>query len=226
MTIDFTSIMKRIPYLPTVILSLGFLIGCAEIPKHAPSESQTKTPGARLAAPTAESERAYLGLPANAADFSLVDIECEVLVIDHFDMYCHICQEEAHQINKLYQLVQERGLGGRFKFIGLGLGDTLFEANTFKKQFKVPFPVFPDRKLGISKQFGQARLPSLVALRKRGDQFEIIVRSVGIPKPMEEFLNIILAGGQHTARTTGLSFPTCGDNDAVCKAASLTRSSD
>src|SRR5258708_39276071 len=87
----------------------------------------------------------YLGLAAGTTNFALADIRCEVLVVDFFDMYCHICQRESKHVNDLYEAAQNRNLSTRIKFVGIGVGDTPLEASTFKRKFGVPFPVFPDR---------------------------------------------------------------------------------
>src|SRR6266436_3687064 len=66
-----------------------------------------------LATPKSEVELNYLGLAADVSTFQLQDIRCEVLVVDCFDMYCHVCQTGARHINELYALAQARGLGSR-----------------------------------------------------------------------------------------------------------------
>src|SRR5205814_4274211 len=103
----------------------------------------------------------------------------EILVIDCFDMYCHICQAGAKHVNELYRLAQQRGLGQRVKFIGLGAGDTPFEVAIYKDKFKVPFPLFSDRRSILVRQFGELKLPNLIILRKESGRLQVIHRSPG-----------------------------------------------
>src|SRR5258708_4746078 len=79
----------------------GLLAGCATAPPPSPADY-------RLPVPQGDLERSYLGLPAEASGFLLQEIETEVLVVDCFDMYCHLCQTGAKHVNELYKLAQER----------------------------------------------------------------------------------------------------------------------
>src|SRR5579859_5337230 len=103
--------MRRLAYSVALAL-MSLACGCAHTQPSARAE-------ARLAAPATESERAYLGLSNETSSFKLEEIRCEVLVVDCFDMYCHVCQAGAKRINSLYSLIQDRSLGDRVKVIGL-----------------------------------------------------------------------------------------------------------
>lgn len=166
-------------------LAMALLSGCSTPPAPATAAD------VRLKAPETSGERAYLGLSNEASTFRLEDIRCEILVIDCFDMYCHICQTGAKHLNELYALAQERKLGERVKFLGLGLGDTPLEVATYKDKFKVPFPLFPDRRSAVAKQFGPVRLPNLLILRNQGGRLELIHSSPGpISNPAEVLSHI------------------------------------
>lgn len=154
-------------------VSASLCCGCATTP--APKTAASPL----LAIPQTAADREYLGLPEAATSFRFEDIRCELLVVDCFDMYCHICQAGAKHVNELYSLVQGRGWGQRVKFVGLGVGDTPLEVATYKDKFKVPFPLFPDRRSVLVKQFGELRLPNLLVLRNRQGQLEVIHRSPG-----------------------------------------------
>src|SRR6266496_5528737 len=105
----------------------------------------------RLPGPQAESDRKYLGLSSIIERFSLDNVQADVLVVDFFDMYCHVCQARARHMNEFYQLVQSRGLSGRIRILGVGVGDTPKEVAVFKEKFGLPFPVFPDRTGSFSR---------------------------------------------------------------------------
>lgn len=175
----------------------------------------------RLAAPQLEGERSYLGLPAGISRFSPDDIRAEILIVDFFDMYCPVCQKQAHHLNELYALVQNRALGERIKLIGVGVGDTPLEAATFKEKFRLPFPVFADRAGSFTKQFGAIKVPSVLALKRRSDRFQVVHHGAGIPPDPAELLSHILSDGaetmphdRHDQLHTGL--PTCRGGATEC----------
>lgn len=179
----------------------------------------------QLKAPESPAERAYLGLSDGASTFRLEDIRCEILVIDCFDMYCHICQTGAKHLNEMYGLAQERKLGERVKFVGLGLGDTPLEVATYKEKFKVPFPLFPDRRSVVAKQFGPVKLPNLLILRNQGGRLELINSSSGpILNPAEVLSHIqSLLGRARSLRwvdAAQAAQPTC--TSSTCRKSSLS----
>jgi hypothetical protein len=196
-------------------LAACLLGGCATT--HAPTLADLQ-----VTAPESASDHEYLGLPDGIAKFPLDQIHCEVLVIDCFDMYCHICQTGAKHVNELYRLVQERGLGTRVKFVGLGLGDTPLEVATYKEKFKVPFPVFPDRRSVIAKQFGPVRLPNLIVLRKQVGSLQVVNTSPGaLLNPSKVLVHIQTALEQDRSYrwndSTQATQPTCDSGSALCR---------
>ncbi len=193
--------------------------GCSTTPLP-PTEAPLTEP--RLPVPVIATERAYLGLSDSASNFKLAEIRCELLVVDCFDMYCHICQSDAKRVNRLYDLVQTHGLGERIKFIGLGVGDTPLEVATFREKFAVPFPLFPDRHAVVAKSLGPLRMPNLIALRKTQGRLTAAYSHAGDLHNPEEFLSqlqAILTGtvpqaGRVRAESTGA---TCSANSSACR---------
>lgn len=196
------------------VAAVALLGGCATSPP-------SKAADARLIPPPSEAQRTYLGLSTNISDFRLEDIRCEILVIDCFDMYCHICQTGAQHVNELYKLAQERGLGARIKFIGLGVGDTPLEVATYKNKFNVPFPLFPDRRSVNAKQFGELRLPNLLVLWNQNGQLEVIHRWPGVLLDPAKLLSQIQTDLTHASLrrwTDGAQAaqPTCEKQSSAC----------
>ena len=212
--------MRHLVILVALTLAATWLAGCSTTPpKPGPADL-------RLSAPDNATEREYLGLTNATARFALEEIRCEVLVIDCFDMYCHICQTGAGHVNELYRLVQERGLGSRVKFLGLGLGDSPLEVATYKDKFQVPFPVFSDRRSIVAKQFGPVRLPNLLVLRKQADRLQVANSSPGLlldPSAVLSHIQTALRQDQsyNWNDPAQANQPTCGSASGACKNASL-----
>jgi thiol-disulfide isomerase/thioredoxin len=179
-----------------LIASVIGLAGCATVEPAAVSRG--------LPAPRDPDERAYLGLADGGTNFVLEDIQCEVLIVDLFDMYCHVCQTVAPHVNALYREAQDRGLGRRVKFIGLGVGDTQLEVTTFKQKLKVPFPVFPDRKTAAARQFGDFKLPNTLVLKHRNGQLQVVQRMSAVPRDAAEFFSHILSNSAALSPRQGI----------------------
>ncbi|HEY5991192.1 MAG TPA: TlpA disulfide reductase family protein [Candidatus Udaeobacter sp.] len=147
----------------------------------------------RLPAPQTESERKYLGLSSTIEQFSLDNVQGDILVLDFFDMYCHVCQARARHMNDFYQLVQSRGLSGRVRIVGVGVGDTPKEVTVFKEKFGLPFPVFPDRTGSFSRQFGKIKVPNVIVLKRRLGHFAVVCQESSLPDNPEQFLAKVLS---------------------------------
>lgn len=207
--------MKAVHLIPAIMLLAALFGGCATAPRPSVAEQRLLTSGN-------PADRNYLGLAEGTNNFRVEDIQCEVLVIDCFDMYCHICQSGAKHVNELYRLVQNRGLGNRVKFIGLGLGDSPLEVATYKEKFEVPFPVFSDRKSVVAKQFGPVRLPNLIVLRKQGGLLQVVNTSPGpLLNPSQVFRNLQdtleNSDSYHWNDSNQAAQPTCGSDGALCR---------
>ncbi len=156
----------------------------------------------RLPAPQTESERKYLGLSSTLERFSLDNVQADILILDFFDMYCHVCQARAPHMNEFYKLVQSRGLSGRVRVLGVGVGDTPKEVTVFKEKFGLPFPVFPDRTGSFSRQFGKIRVPNVIVLKRHLGHFEVVYQDPSLPDNPEQFLAKVLSYA-----TTKISLP-------------------
>ena len=145
--------------------------------------------------PGAAKDRNYLGIPGSLV-FRLPQIQADVLIIEIFNMYCHYCQKEAPNVNKLYAIIErDPALKGRVKLIGIGAGNTPYEVNLFKKRFKVGFPLLPDPEVAIQKTSkSKFRTPTFLVARKvEGPALEIVQVHIGKLGPLRQFLNSFMS---------------------------------
>ena len=83
-------------------------------------------------------------------------------------------------------------LKGKIKLIGIGARDDIHYIKFFRKQFKVPFPLFPDMELDIHRPLGSPATPFFIGLKlKEGGKKEVFYTHLGKIPGAAEFLQII-----------------------------------
>ncbi len=138
-----------------------------------------------LPAPEDPAGRAYLGIGDRSA-FSYADIAGDGLIIEIFSMYCPHCQREAPLVNRLHERILQRpDARDRLRLIGIGVGNSGFEVDYFKKTYDIAFPLFADGDFVLHKRFGEARTPYFVVVALKGEKAPAVVfsRPGGIGDP-------------------------------------------
>jgi len=150
-------------------------------------------PSITLPTPEDSTHKAYLGL-LKGDSFRISQIKARVVIIEIFSMYCPHCQSEAPAVNGLYEKIEATpSLKGKIKLIGIGVGNTPFEVDVFKKKYQVPFPLFSDADFVMHKAFGEVRTPCFVGVRLNSDQTnQVIYAKVGGLEGVDQFLDLIL----------------------------------
>ena len=130
----------------------------------------------------------YLGIKGKN-DFKVTDVKGNALIIEFFSMYCPHCQREAPIVNKLYEASLNYP---EIKMIGIGVGNSLFEINHFKKTYNIFFPLFPDGDFHIHKDAGEPRTPYFVVIDLRpGRSGMIIFSQLGGIHEIDDFFKLI-----------------------------------
>lgn len=181
---------------PLFSLSFLVLLTCSVLPLWAQEE---KLPDYTLPVPADQGHRAYLGLASESGEFTLSDIDADVLLIELFSMYCPYCQQEAPLINTLYDKMNSvTETGTAVKIIGLGANNSAFEVDHFRTTFDVQFPLFPDPDMTMYKGLKGAGTPGFIGSKKESDgSWTIVLRQSGGFYDPGDFLDELLEKSGH-----------------------------
>jgi peroxiredoxin len=146
-------------------------------------------PEMKLLKPADAGELKYLGLSGSGM-FSADQVKAQTLIIQIFSMYCPYCQKDAPNVNRFFILIENNPkLKGKIKIIGIGVGNTQFEVATFKKKYKVEFPLIPDADFKIHKIVGEVRTPYFIVVKLNGPKrLEVVYSRLGAHEDVEAFL--------------------------------------
>ncbi len=152
-----------------------------------------------LPVPQEKTQRDYLGLAPGKVftpgqTFTLDQVQTDILIIEIFSMYCPICQREASNVNKLFQMIQAtESYKKRIRLMGIGAGNSAYEVDFFKENYNIEFPLFSDGKFLIHKKVGEKGTPFFIGLHPgepKGSQ--VFFTHSGEIKDLDEFLNQLM----------------------------------
>ncbi len=122
-----------------------------------------KFPEESLQVPEKEAYQEYLGV-SDRESFLVQDVSSDLVLVEVFSMYCPICQREAENVHRLYQLIQDQGLGDNIKVLGIAPGNSSYEVSVFKERYNVPFPLFPDADYQWHEHLGRVGTPTFIVV--------------------------------------------------------------
>lgn len=172
-----------------LLLRMPSPVLCAPNP---PSEGEA-FPEMRLPVPQKTDELNYLGIDEKDT-FTIPQVKADLVVVEVFSMYCPHCQEEAPIVNKLYKMIEaDQKLRSRIKIIGIGVGNSSYEVETFKKHYSIPFPLVPDPEYKIHDAMGKVRTPYFIVAQIYSDgSHKLIYSKAGAFGDPEDFLHFLL----------------------------------
>ncbi|MCX5847847.1 MAG: redoxin domain-containing protein [Deltaproteobacteria bacterium] len=170
----------------TLVLFMANTICAAE---NSPPKVGGVLPEIELLKPNNSADLKYLGLPGGGF-LKVNQIKAKVVIIEIFSMYCPYCQAEAPNVNRLYALIEgNHALKDKIKIIGIGIGNSQFETDIFKKKYTIAFPLTPDADYKLHKIMGEVRTPYFIAVKLNGGKSpEVIYSRLGALENNDLFL--------------------------------------
>jgi len=149
-----------------------------------------------LAAPKDSAARGYLGI-AGGSSFRIADIKAQAVVIEIFSMYCPYCQKDAPLVNELYRKIEGGPHKGKIKIVGIGVGNSAFEVETFRKKYAIPFPLFPDGDFALHRLLGELRTPYFIVVRlSPGAVPQVVYAKLGGFEQVDPFLGLVVKSAE------------------------------
>ena len=172
-----------------LVLFMATAISAAE---NNPPKVGSALPEIELLKSNNSADLKYLGLSGSGV-FKINQIKATVVIIEIFSMYCPYCQAEAPNVNRLYALIEGNpALKGKIKIIGIGIGNSHFETDIFKKKYTIAFPLIPDGDFKLHKIMGEVRTPYFIAVKLSGGKYpEVIYSRLGALENNDVFLEQI-----------------------------------
>jgi len=147
-------------------------------------------PDLKLSLPQKMEEREYLKI--DRGPFMLSEVDSEVLIVQIFSIYCHICQKEAQNVNSLFSAMTSNSeVNSRIKLVAIGAGNSPFEVNAFRELFKVRFPLIPDGDFSVHKKLGEVRTPYFFVLLKKPTGRLVVFSKAGTIENPDAFLESV-----------------------------------
>jgi len=184
--------IRRIFTLGVLFCILPFLgAGSSDVPEKDFSVALAQV---KLTIPSDPQVRKYLGLKQDSGQFSLSQVDADILIIEIFSMYCPHCQRHAPMANKLDQEIRNRKvLKNRVKHIGIGIGNSAYEVNIFRQKYSIPYPLFEDPGGRVLNSMSGIRTPHYFALHKgSGTAIDVFFSRQGPFDDAKAFLETIL----------------------------------
>jgi hypothetical protein len=116
-------------------------------------------------------------------------VEAELLFIEFFNKYCTSCQHQARVNNGIYKHINsDNALKNRVKFIGIGVGNSKSELDSFKVDKAIPFPLIPDPEfIGYEKIGDPGGTPYMLLVKKTDSNFFVFSSHMGLNKDKSFF---------------------------------------
>jgi len=107
---------------------------------------------------------------------TLNDIKADLLFIEFMNKYCIVCQKDAPEYARFFHEIEnDERLRGKVKIISIAIGNNVKEAEGFRKEYAIKYPILSDRETEIYRKIGSPRgSPIVYILKKVRDEWIIV----------------------------------------------------
>jgi peroxiredoxin len=153
-------------------------------------------PPIQLTSPNLQ-DKTYLGISYFSKSFTVSQVKAPLVLIQILSMYCPYCQKEAPNVNALFRKIEsDPTLKGKIKIIGIGVGNSAYETDFFRKKYSVPFPVIADPEfIAYKKIGGNVRTPYFFGVRT-GEGLKVVYSAKGSLGDPEQFLKSLIKSAE------------------------------
>lgn len=114
-----------------------------------------------------DADATYLGIANNEKKIKLSDIPAEYLFVEIFNEKCWGCVAEIRHYKNLHsKFADDPELSKNLKIIGIGAGSSNRAVIRFRREQRVPFPLFADSQKKIFKCLGFPALPTAYLIKR------------------------------------------------------------
>jgi hypothetical protein len=155
-------------------ISVSFSPGglCAEMRPIAPGDA---FPNLSFSDILPKEDKSYLGIEKKKV-FSIKDMQCNVFIFEMFSTYCMSCPRNVPVINAVYSMVNnDPKLKREVKVLSVAIGNTANEAESYKKEHKVLYPVLTDFTFALHKALGNPRVPFTIIVRREARGKDVVI---------------------------------------------------
>jgi hypothetical protein len=120
-------------------------------------------------------EQAYLKISRKKL-ISLNHISGNFFIVEIFNTYCTSCPRNIAALNSVYsENENDPQLNGKVRIIAIAAGNNLNEVTSYKKEYKVLYPILTDPAFTAHKALGQPRVPYTIFIKKNAKGNGIVV---------------------------------------------------
>ena len=132
-----------------------------------------------------EQTQTYLGLDA-MKPFKVSDIRAKIVVIEFMSARCPHCQANAPIMNDIYKMIQADSGLADVKVIAIAVADDKTGVETFKKQFKTPFPILLDENHEIARSKSIEATPTTMVVST--EDAKVLFNHTGVISDVDAFV--------------------------------------
>lgn len=120
-------------------------------------------------------DRLYLGVQFKR-EYRIREFHGDLIIIEYLNTYCANCIRQAPILNEVFMMIEkDLKLRGRAKLIGIAAGNTPEEVIQYKREHRIPFPIFPDPNFEAHQAVGAPRTPYMIWVRKDREGRGVVV---------------------------------------------------